>query len=57
MAKKKKLTHVNYKTGKTWCGGKRAKDTPFDADACPKCAKLVGESITKGKSKKKEVDA
>ena len=48
---KKKLMHVSYKDGTTWCGGKRAKDTPFDADACPKCKKLVGASIKPVKSK------
>lgn len=49
--KKKPVTHVSKKDGTTWCGGKKVKDAPFDADACPKCAKLVRASFGKAKAK------
>jgi hypothetical protein len=47
----KKVTHVSRKDGTTWCGDEKVAGTPFDADACPKCAKIVRASF--GKSKKK----
>lgn len=53
VSKRKPVTHVNKKDGTAWCGGKKPKSAPFDADACPKCAKIVRESFGKSEAKTK----